>query len=570
MVREAFEAVSQVTDVKLLYHSDTGGFKGVAFVGLREQDAGERAVKYFRKAYIGTCRVTVEPAILCRDSTAPSHPKPVPSNPKWAEFQSLIHSDNPDTSSAGSLDSTRLFLRNLPYTVTREEIETAFQSFGPLEEVALPMDSVSSRPKGFAYVKFTTTEAAVEALNQMDGSVFQGRLLHVLPAMKKPEVESKWHGKSSYKAQQMEELKERARDDSSWNTLFLNQDAVAAATSQRLHITKGEFLDKDQENTAVRLSQAEAQVMEETKAWMQTEGINISAFQQNKLTCPRSKRILIIKNLSIKSSVKGLKELFGRYGSVGRLCLAPSHTVALVEYVTEEHAKNAFDQLAYCNYLHLPLYLEFAPIHAFEEEGEEVKDTQPEDSQPASLTSSNSTVFIKNLNFETTQEAFRAHFEKVGHVKSVRIVTNAGLPCGYGFVEFATTAEAEKAVANMSNQLLDGHALKVSLSNKSAEKKSGKRNVEERDEEGTPSTKILIKNLPFEATKAELRELFQTYGQVKTVRIPKKYSGGHRGFAFIDFISQEDAQTAFTSLQGAHLYGRKLNLQWAQQDSTSL
>lgn len=568
MVREAFEAVSQVTDVKLLYHSETGQFKGVAFVGMREEDAGDRAVKYFRKAYIGTCRVTVEPARLCRESPAPSRPKPVPSNPKWAEFQSLIHSDQPDAAFSESLDSTRLFLRNLPYTVTREEVETVFQPFGPIEEVSVPMDSTTSRPKGFAYVKFTTTEAAVEALNQLDGSVFQGRLLHVLPAMKKPEVEVKSYGKSSYKSQQMENLKEKARDDSSWNTLFLNQDAVAAVISQKLHITKGDFLDKDQANTAVRLSQAEAQVLEETKAWMQAEGINVAAFQQNKLTCPRSKRVLLIKNLSSKATVSGLKELFGRYGSVGRLCLAPSHTVALVEYVTEEHAKNAFERLAYCNYLHLPLYLEFAPIHTFEEEGEEAKDTPPEDSQTVSTAPSNSTIFVKNLSFETTSDALRTHFSQAGPVKSARIVTNAGLPCGYGFVEFASSAVAEKAVANMSNQLLDGHALKVSLSSKG--EKKGKRTVEEREEEGNPGTKILIKNLPFEGTKAELRELFQTYGQVKTVRIPKKYSGGHRGFAFIDFVSQEEAQTAFSSLQGAHLYGRKLTLQWALQDPAPL
>ena len=567
MVREAFEAVGQVTDVKLLVNAQTGKSKGVAFVGMREDDAGERAVQYFKKAYIGTCRVTVEPARLCRDSAPQPASKSLPSNPKWTEFQSLIHSDNPDPSAPTSLDSTRLFLRNLPYTASRDDIEAAFQPFGPIEEVNFPVDQATGRPKGFAYVKYETTEAAVEALNQMDGSVFQGRLLHVLPAVKKPEIAVKTHQRSSFKAQHSEKLREKAGDDSTWNTLFLNQDAVAEVTSRRMNVTKGDFLDKDQTNTAVRLSQAEAQVLAETKTWMESEGLNIAAFQQNRQTCPRSKRVLIVKNLSIKSTVSGLKEVFERYGKVGRLCLAPSHTVALVEYINEEHAKNAFERLAYSQYMHLPMYLEFAPIHPFEEDSEETKEEpkpdQPEDDPP--LPTSKSTVFVKNLNFATTESSLRSHFESIGHIKSLKIVTNAGLPCGYGFVEFSTSAEAKKAVSNLSNVLLDGHALKVSLSEKSKEK-GGKRTVQEREEEGTPGTKIIIKNLPFEATKAELRELFQTYGQVKTVRIPKKYSGGHRGFAFVDFISQEDAQTAFGALHDTHLYGRKLALQWAMQE----
>ena len=45
------------------------------------------------------------------------------------------------------------------------------------------------------------------------------------------------------------------------------------------------------------------------------------------------------------------------------------------------------------------------------------------------------------------------------------------------------------------------------------------------------SSKILVRNVPFEATQKELRELFGTFGELKTVRLPKKLSGTgpHRG-----------------------------------------
>ena len=79
------------------------------------------------------------------------------------------------------------------------------------------------------------------------------------------------------------------------------------------------------------------------------------------------------------------------------------------------------------------------------------------------------------------------------------------------------------------------------------------------------STKLIVKNLAFEATEAELKELFKSYGAVKKVRLPKKVnSKAHRGFAFVEFVSQEEAKQAFKNLQHTHLYGRKLIIQWAQ------
>ena len=60
------------------------------------------------------------------------------------------------------------------------------------------------------------------------------------------------------------------------------------------------------------------------------------------------------------------------------------------------------------------------------------------------------------------------------------------------------------------------------------------------------SSKILVRNVPFEATQKELRELFATFGELKTVRLPKKLSGTgpHRGFAFIDFLTKQDAKVS--------------------------
>jgi multiple RNA-binding domain-containing protein 1 len=80
------------------------------------------------------------------------------------------------------------------------------------------------------------------------------------------------------------------------------------------------------------------------------------------------------------------------------------------------------------------------------------------------------------------------------------------------------------------------------------------------------STKLIIHNVPFEATKTELRELFGAYGQLKSVRIPKKFDGKHRGFAFVDYLTKQEATQAKEALGSTHLYGRHLVIEWAEVD----
>jgi RNA recognition motif-containing protein len=66
---------------------------------------------------------------------------------------------------------------------------------------------------------------------------------------------------------------------------------------------------------------------------------------------------------------------------------------------------------------------------------------------------------------------------------------------------------------------------------------------------------------PFPSPK-ELRELFGTFGAVKSLRLPKKMDGSHRGFCFVEYASGHEAREAVQRLGATHLYGRRLVLEW--------
>ena len=77
-----------------------------------------------------------------------------------------------------------------------------------------------------------------------------------------------------------------------------------------------------------------------------------------------------------------------------------------------------------------------------------------------------------------------------------------------------------------------------------------------------------MRNVPFEASKNELKELFSAFGVLKTLRVPKKFDGSHRGFAFVEFVSKAEAAKAMEALQSTHLYGRKLVLGYAKKEES--
>jgi len=107
----------------------------------------------------------------------------------------------------------------------------------------------------------------------------------------------------------------------------------------------------------------------------------------------------------------------------------------------------------------------------------------------------------------------------------------------------------------------------IKASHKGADAAEERRKEDRAKKMNGKRTKIIIKNLPFEATKKDIRTLFGTYGQLRSVRMPKKFDHSTRGFAFADFITAREAENALEALKDAHLLGRRLVLEFATNDS---
>jgi len=75
--------------------------------------------------------------------------------------------------------SVRLFVGNLPYDATEDEIRQHFSSVGNLSYVSIPLDRETGRKRGFAFVEFADAQQAQEAIRQFNNQPFKGRALAV-------------------------------------------------------------------------------------------------------------------------------------------------------------------------------------------------------------------------------------------------------------------------------------------------------------------------------------------------------------------------------------------------------
>jgi multiple RNA-binding domain-containing protein 1 len=134
---------------------------------------------------------------------------------------------------------------------------------------------------------------------------------------------------------------------------------------------------------------------------------------------------------------------------------------------------------------------------------------------------------------------------------------------GHGFAEYESTISAQRALNTLQGYILDGKPLSVSWS-------TSRRSVDA-PIAGAATNRLCVKNLAFEASRSDVKKLFDSYANVVAVRLPRKVGENqHRGFAFVELSTKADATRAMEALQNTHLYGRKLVIESAESETVSL
>lgn len=81
----------------------------------------------------------------------------------------------------------KLFVGNLPFTISQEQLREIFASYGNIVSANIVSDKFSGRSKGFGFVEFEKDEEAAKAIAEMNDSEQEGRKIVVKEAIVRPE-----------------------------------------------------------------------------------------------------------------------------------------------------------------------------------------------------------------------------------------------------------------------------------------------------------------------------------------------------------------------------------------------
>jgi RNA recognition motif-containing protein len=80
---------------------------------------------------------------------------------------------------------TNIFVGNLSYQTTEDDLRAAFQSYGAIERVSIITDRDTGQPRGFAFVEMANSGEATSAINALNGTELNGRAMNVNEARPK-------------------------------------------------------------------------------------------------------------------------------------------------------------------------------------------------------------------------------------------------------------------------------------------------------------------------------------------------------------------------------------------------
>ncbi|KAK1750843.1 hypothetical protein QBC47DRAFT_309108 [Echria macrotheca] len=118
---------------------------------------------------------------------------------KLREMQASLDQAHQELSdSKEDVDSRSIFVGNVDYSASPEEIQAHFQSCGSINRVTILLDKFTGQPKGYAYVEFTEPSLVAQAL-VLNESVFKGRNIKVVPKRTNVPGMSRGRGRAGYR-----------------------------------------------------------------------------------------------------------------------------------------------------------------------------------------------------------------------------------------------------------------------------------------------------------------------------------------------------------------------------------
>lgn len=281
---------------------------------------------------------------------------------------------------------------------------------------------------------------------------------------------------------------------------------------------------------------------------------------------------LFIKNLPKDIDTAQLHDVFSRIGEILSCKVATNSKgeslgYGFVHFADEENAKRAIELLNNKSIVQKgeegadgektadTPNLVIAPFRSKAERGGEQKFTN---------------VYVKNFPKEWTEEDLERAFGKYGKITSSKLPTDdSGVKKGFGFVNFSTHEEAQTAIKELHEKVLEEgmEPLYVARAQSAAERKKELEGRRAELQKKFMGVNLYIKNLPEEYGDEDLVKLFEQFGDITSAKVMRDESGKSRGFGFVCFSTPDEATQAVTTMNNHRINNKPLYVGLAQTKS---
>jgi RNA recognition motif-containing protein len=460
------------------------------------------------------------------------------------------------TSSTEDVDSARkrrVYVGNLAWSVSWQDLKDIMKTTGHEVTRADIMLTPDGRSKGCGIVEFATVEGAVQAVTDLNDIELNGRRIFVREDREHRGGVGPAMGTGRFIPYQHHQLQNRPNHSQNY----------------QYHTTGGDNNCYHHSNYSGGAGQG----------FEGTPGTNIQAQTQS--------RRVYVGNLSWNVSWQELKEHMWAVGNVvhAEIITEPngrSKGCGIVEYSTEMEALQAISSMTHTELKGRNIFVR----EDREGSGGNMMGACGSSSQNHHYlgTGMNSSVYVWNLSYDTSWQDLKDHMRKAGNVNQVTILTNAndGSSLGCGIVEYQKSQDAQRAIRELQDSELNGRPLKLREDRAGGSVggrggggrhsgrgrggrgpygggRSGFRNFHQTppgpiDSEPVPEgTQLYVGNLPYEINWKDLKEHFESVGEVIRVNVKM-------GYGTVRFANKEDAEKAVATLHGIDFQGRTLNV----------
>ena len=342
-----------------------------------------------------------------------------------------------------------LFVRSLPQNATSESLTNFFSQYMPVKHATVVIDSESKRSKGYGFVTFADVEDAQNAKDAINGSLFEGQKINVELAEPRNRMVNEDGSISATKAKSRPALQKRDFQHST--KLIVRNLPWTIKEPEHLAVLfrsygKVKQVTLPQKNFGLSAGFGFVVLRGRKNAERALEGVNGREVDGRTLAVDWAVEKEIWETLQNETKVKESRDQDIDALTVSRVNQSvnsqDSHQIDIEDVLQSDARQSDSDR-------------------------EDSQPTPNEDKEadgdptPWRTDNRNSTLFIRNLPFSSTDESLRGHFELFGPVRYARVVLDQATerPKGTGFVCYYNQEDADSCLGEAPKiQLAPGHA----------------------------------------------------------------------------------------------------------------